>query len=149
MSNKLILWLLLIVPWFTLLFMKKEGIKRYTPVTIFTSLLVTIVYEIAYTYKWWDILVTIVPWGDITNVSYAYGIFFIGTMWIFYLTYDKLWIYLITNIVVDGIDAFLVRQFMESRNIIHYVNINKLNLFFVMFGLSLIAYIFNVWYEKY
>ncbi len=73
MSNKIILWILLIAPWLTLFFMKKEGIKRYIPVTIFTVLLVTIIYEIAYTYRWWELEVNIVPWGHITNVSYAYG----------------------------------------------------------------------------
>jgi hypothetical protein len=148
MINKLILWSMLLVPWFTLFFMKKKGFRRYISVSIFTSLLVTIVYEIASSYKWWKILVTIAPWGHITNVSYAYGVFFVGTLWIFYLTYDKFWVYLVTNIVVDGIDAFLIREFMQSRNIIHYENISKLNLFFVMLTLALISYIFQVWYEN-
>jgi hypothetical protein len=128
--------------------MKKEGIKRYISVTIFTALLVTIIYEIAYTYNWWKILVTISPWGYITNVIYSYGSFFIGTLWIFYLTYDKFWLYLVTNIVIDGIDAFFIRSFMESRQIIHYINISKINLFFLMVGLSLVAYVFQKWYEN-
>lgn len=148
MINKIILWSLLITPWFTLLLMKKESIKRYIATTIFTSLLVTIVYEIAYVYKWWDLLVPIVPWGNITNVSYAYGTFFIGTLWIFHFTYRKFWLYILTNIVVDGADAFLIRPLMQSRNIIHYTNISKLNLFFVMITLALIAYVFQRWYES-
>ncbi len=148
MSNKLILWLILISPWVTLFFMKKEGIKRYLPVTIFTALLVTIVYEIAYTYKWWELRVTIVPWGNITNVSYAYGAFFIGTLWILYFTYKKFWLYLLTNIVIDGIDAFLITGFMETRKIIHYANISKFSLFLIMVTLSLITYGFQVWHEK-
>jgi len=128
--------------------MKKESIKRYIATTIFTSMLVTIVYEIAYVYKWWTLLVPIVPWGNITNVSYAYGTFFIGTLWIFHFTYRKFWLYILTNIVVDGADAFLIRPLMQSRNIIHYTNISKLNLFFVMITLALIAYVFQRWYEN-
>lgn len=148
MLNKVILWSLLIVPWLSLIFMKKDGIKTYLSTTIFTALLVTIVYEIAYVYQWWDLNITIVPWGKITNVSYAYGIFSIGTLWIFYLTYKKFWLYLLTNIVIDGIDAFFVTWFMESRKIIFYLNITKIGLFLVMVSLSLLAYGFQKWHEK-
>ncbi|MFB6469067.1 hypothetical protein ACE38V_20145 [Cytobacillus sp. Hz8] len=128
--------------------MKREGIKRYIPVTIFTALLVTIIYELAYTYKWWELKVTIVPWGYITNVSYAYGSFLIGTMWIFYFTFKKFWLFLVANIIADGIDAFLIREFMELRGIIHYINLSNWNLFIVMVALSLIAFGFQVWQEK-
>ena len=148
MFNKVILWLLFIAPWLSLFFMKKEGIKRFMPVTLFTALLVTIIYEIAYTYEWWELKVTIVPWGHITNVSYAYGSFMIGTIWIFYLTFKKFWLYLAANMVVDGLDAFLIREFMESRSIIHYINISKFNLFLLMLTLSLIAFGFQVFYER-
>lgn len=49
------------------------------PVTIFTSLLMTIIFQIAYTYKWWTIQEQIVPWGFMIDVSFAYGIFTVGT----------------------------------------------------------------------
>jgi len=60
-----------------IVFYEKKGIKGYISVTIFTTLLVTIIFEIAYTYNWTEIMVKIVPWGNITNVSLAYGSFFI------------------------------------------------------------------------
>jgi len=148
MSNQLILWLMLIVPWLTLFFLKKEGIKRYISVTIFTALLVTIVSEMAYTYKWTEIMVKIVPWGHITNVSLAYGSFFITTIWVFYLTFEKFWLYLVTNIVIDGLGAFLITYILELRKISQLVNLSKLSLFLIMVTLSLIAYGFQVWYQK-
>lgn len=148
MLNKVIGWSMLIVPWLTLFFMKKEGIKRYMPIAIFSALMVTITYEIAFRYKWWIILESIVPWGYVTNVSYAYGAFFIGTMWIFYFTFKKFWLYLITNIIVDGIDAFFITSLIEGRKIIHYVNISKLNIFILMVAQSFILYAYQVWHEK-
>ncbi|MDR7003077.1 hypothetical protein [Neobacillus niacini] len=147
MSNKLILWLLLIVPWLTLFFMKKEGIKRYMPVTIFTALLVTIVYEIGYTYKLWQIKEAIVPWGYITNVSFAYGAFFITTIWVFYFTFRNFWLYLATNIVIDAFGAWVILKFVEARKLTHFT-ISSFNLLLIFVTIALIAYVFEIWYEK-
>ncbi|WP_269083310.1 hypothetical protein [Ornithinibacillus contaminans] len=38
MLNQVILWGILIAPWLTLFFMKKDAIKRYMPVAIFASI---------------------------------------------------------------------------------------------------------------
>jgi hypothetical protein len=137
---------MLILPWLSLFFLKKESIKRYMPVTIFTALLVTITFEIAYVYKWWVIKEEIVPWGNITNVSFAYGMFFIGTMWIFYFTYRKFWVYLFTNLVVDGLYVFFFAKLIEGK-IRVLVNIDKPTLFFVMILQALIIYGYQVWQE--
>lgn len=115
MFNKIILWSSLILPWLSLFFMKKESIKRYMPVAIFVSLLVTILFEVAYTFKWWVMLDKIAPWGNITNVAFTYGTFLVGTIWIFYFTYRKFWAYMVTNILIDGIFAFGLSRFFEGK----------------------------------
>ena len=69
-------------------------------------------------------------------------------MWIFYFTFKKFRLYLITNIVVDGIDAFFITRFVEGQKIVHYVNISKLNLFILMVAQSLILYAYQVWHKK-
>ena len=148
MSNKLILWLMLIVPWLTLFFMKKEGIKRYISVTIFTTLLATIFFEMAYTYKWIEIMVAIVPWGHISNVSLVYGPFFITTLWVFYFTFGKFWRYLVTNIVIDVIGAFLITYIFELRKISQLVSLSELHLVLIMVAVALISYGFQIWYQK-
>jgi hypothetical protein len=77
MLNKFIMWSFLIVPWLSLLLLKREVVKRYMPVAIFTALLVTIYNELG------PSLITFVP--------FVYGGFLVGTIWFFYFTFGKLW----------------------------------------------------------
>lgn len=83
MTAKVILYISLFLPWFTLLFAKKQRIKKYIPVIILTCLLMTIIFQIAYQYNWWVIHTYIVPWGYMIDVSFAYGLFPVGTFGFF------------------------------------------------------------------
>ncbi|WP_171642680.1 hypothetical protein [Paenibacillus phytorum] len=97
--NKLLLWSGFVLPWLSLFLMKKKSIYRYMPVCIFSALLVTIVYEIGYTYKLWILKDAIVPWGYVTNTAFAYGIFLVGTMWVFHFTFGRFWLYVVANLL--------------------------------------------------
>lgn len=147
MFNKIMLWSFLILPWPTLLFLGKESIKRYMPVAVFVSLLVTILFEAAHALKWWVMIDQIVPWGYITNVSFVYGIFLVGTIWIFHFTFRNFWIYLVTNVIIDGLFAFVLNNFFEGR-IYRLVNFNELQVFLLMIGLALTIYVYHRWQEQ-
>ncbi|WNQ11427.1 hypothetical protein MJA45_28160 [Paenibacillus aurantius] len=54
-----------------------------------------------YSLHWWVMLTRIVPWGIITNISFVYGVFFVGILLIFPFTYPRFWLYLIVNLVVS------------------------------------------------
>ena len=143
---KVILWLSFILPWFSLFFMKKDAIKRFMPVAIFVSLLVTILFEVAYVFKWWVMLDWITPWGYITNVAFTYGAFLVGTMWIFHFTYKKFWIYLMTNIIIDAIFMFGISHFFEGR-IYQLVNMSRWGVFWLMIGLAVTIYGYHAWQQ--
>jgi hypothetical protein len=93
MNAKVILFIAFLFPRLSLFFISSKTIKRFMPVTIFTCLLMTIIFEIAYTYKWWVIHQYIVPWGYMIDVSFGYGIFTVGTFWIFRLASHKFVLY--------------------------------------------------------
>jgi len=143
---KIILWLSLILPWLSLFLMKKQAIKRYMPVAIFVSLLVTILFEVAHAFNWWVLLDWFVPWGYITNVPFVYGAFLVGTMWIFYFTYQKFWLYLLTNIIIDAVFIFGISHFFEGR-LYRFANMGRWGVFFLMIGLTLIIYGYHAWQE--
>lgn len=145
--NKVLLWAGLLAPWLTLFFMKAESIKRYMPVAIFVSLLLTIIYEIAYTYKWWVLKVFIVPWGYITNVSFVYGIFLVGTIWIFHFTYKSFKVYLVTNMIVDAVFAFGLLPLISRLGIDKFVNLPKWGAYLIMLSLALIIFLYQRWQE--
>jgi hypothetical protein len=147
MITKAILWSMLILPWLSLLLMKRDGLKRYTPVAVFTALLVTITYEIAYVYEWWVIDTSIVPWGNITNLPNAYGLFFVGTLWIFYLTYRHFGLYLLVNTAFNWVFAFPAMAFFDAVGIKHYVNMTPWVLWAIGVVQSLVIYGYQKWQE--
>jgi hypothetical protein len=145
---KVLLWMALILPWFTLMFLNKNSIKRYMPVTVFTCLLVTIIYEIGYTYRLWTIQQPIVSWGHITDPSFAYGVLAVGTLWVFYLTSHKFWVYVVTNTVMDAFFSFVaVAYILPLLRIANYDRAQPWQLFIITFGLSFVAYGYYLWQQ--
>jgi hypothetical protein len=148
MLTTILLWSSLILPWFSLLLLDKNTIKRYFPVAIFTALLVTIVFEMAYLLQWWELLVSIVPWGSITNVPFVYGMFFIGTIWIFHFTYGRFWLYLLTNLVIDAMQIFIFSRYMFQGWLYRLVNITELQVYILMVSISVMIYGYQMWQER-
>ncbi|MBM7598930.1 magnesium-transporting ATPase (P-type) [Virgibacillus halotolerans] len=138
----------LIVPWFTLFFTSPEERRRYMPVTIFTSLLMTIIFQIAYTYEWWIMHKQIVPWGYMIDVSFVYGVFAVGTFWIFRFTSHGFLLYIVVNIIMDAFMAFIALPFLSVLDIATYENIAPWEYFLVIFGLSFIIYFYHKWQQK-
>lgn len=54
MFNQILLWTLLIAPWFLLFFLKKNKLRRFFPAGIFGSLVSTFVFQLA-EFHWWEI----------------------------------------------------------------------------------------------
>jgi len=146
MTVKLLLWIAWLVPWFSLLFLKQDVVKRYMPVSVFTALLVTIVFEIAYALRWWELTEWIVPWGFITNVSFVYGLFVVGTIWIFYFTYRNFWLFLAVNAAVDALQAFVFDGLFEGR-VYRLVRVNDFHVFLLMVGIAFVIYGYQRWQE--
>jgi hypothetical protein len=46
MSNQVLLWSMLILPWLTLFFMSTENIKKWTPVALFSALTSVLAVEL-------------------------------------------------------------------------------------------------------
>lgn len=147
MFVKVTLWIAFILPWFTLIFMKKERIKRFMPVTIFTCLLVTIVFDIGYTYKWWVIHTYIFPWGFISDTSFVFGLFAVSTIWIFHLTYERVWLYFITNFVIDLVYSMVGFKALKTANIATIQNIKEWQVFLLYFSLAIIIFLYQRWQE--
>jgi len=147
MMVKIILWTSLILPWISLFAIKKSMVKRFMPVSILSALVVTIFYEIAYVYNWWTIKIKIVSWGNITNVSFVYGLFLVGTLWIFRFTYGKLWLYFTANVIIDSVYIYLINDPLERTGLFTLVNVTKWQLVLLMSGVSLLLYAYQRWQE--
>jgi len=149
MMKKLILWGMLIIPWLSLLFINKHSLKRYMPVGILAALLVTMVFEMGYIFDWWTVKEKFVPWGEITSFPLTYGVFLIGTIWIFHFTFEKsIWVYFFTNVIVDASYAFALLKVLIFFGIYKLENMRHLGIFFLMIIIAVIIYIYQKWQDK-
>ncbi|WP_166244342.1 hypothetical protein [Paenibacillus turpanensis] len=148
MINQIILYVLLFGPWISLFWAKKGSVRRYMPVTIFTSFLMTIVFQIAYTYDWWTIHSYIVPWGYMIDVSFAYGLFAVGTFWVFYFTSQRFWLYSLTNLALDSFFCFVGFPGLQYFGIASLNNITTWQYLIVIYAVSMIIYVYHRWQSK-
>lgn len=149
MLNKVILWTILIAPWFTLFFLNKEDIKRFAPPAILASYLMIIYNVIAKNENHWVINENIIPWLKPLYVSGIFGGFPVLTLWIFYFTYGRFWRYLITNIILDFLFAIFPFHYLFHNilGIYTLVNITPWERFFLFVTFAIILYGFYKWQE--
>lgn len=149
MLSKVVLWIILIGPWLTLFFLKREDIKRFMPVAILASFLMVLYNLIAHNQNHWIIKVSILPWLKPAFASGVLGAFLVITIWIFHFTYGKFWIYLITNIVLDFMFAIFPLHYLlqEKLKIYQLVNITPWGRFGIFVALSIIMYGYHSWLE--
>jgi len=90
---------MLILPWFTLFFMKRGEIKRYMPVALFAIVLTTIIHDIGITLGFWVVQEAAFPFNEM--MPYFYGLIPVLTIWIFKFTNGRFWVYMVTNAILD------------------------------------------------
>ncbi|MCM1565811.1 MAG: hypothetical protein NC238_07635 [Dehalobacter sp.] len=145
MSNQVILWSMIILPWFTLFFMRKEDIKRLMPVGLFAVLTSIIVVEAGQTLGWFVYGETAYP---LKTPSYIFGLNIITTIWLLYFTYGRFWTYLAIDIVLNFGFIYLFHvYFLGSRGIFYEVGITPLQnvLYATIHGI--LTYGYQVWQE--
>ncbi|MFP3727607.1 hypothetical protein [Priestia filamentosa] len=143
---QIILWLLLVGPWFLLPLFNKERIKRFMPVGLFAALVLTVVFQIAEKLDWWIIKENIF---FLTNITpFVYGAFLVGTVIIFYLSYPSFIFYMVLNLLFDLFQAFVVHPIFEWTEIYKVNHINSIGLFFLMISIAILIYLYQKWQDE-
>lgn len=138
---------LLIIPWLTVFFIPKNVFKKYTPVAVFASLLVAINCMLSVPLKWWTVRGGLLN-KVINDLSFILGPFFIGTIWIFRLTFGKFWLYLLTNTFMDLFLSYPVNWILQRLKVYKLVNFKSKHVFFVSIFLSLVIYPYQLFISR-
>ncbi|MEN6348632.1 MAG: hypothetical protein ABFD08_04425 [Syntrophomonas sp.] len=140
MSNKLILWSFIIVPWLTLFLMKKEEIRRYFPVGIFAALTSIVIVDIGSTLHLWTLKDNIYPLGKV--FPYHLGAIPVVTMWLFKFTFPNFLMYLSVDALYNLLFAFVITPWMAARGIRENINSTNSLLFVIvtLHGILLFGY---------
>ncbi len=145
MSNQVIMWSTIIMPWFTLFLMKKEDIKRFMPVGLFSSLMSIIAVEAGQTLGWFVFGETAYP---LKTPAYVFGLNIIITMWIFYFLYGRFWTYLAIDAVLNFAFIYLFHvYFLGSLGVFHEVGITPWVNALITTAFGILTYGYQVWQE--
>lgn len=140
--SKTLLFIMMILPWFSVPLMGKRAFTRYFPVGMFMALLVRITNLIAKKRRWWWWYETLHPKLS-GSTPFIFGPFFIGSLWILKWTYGKLFPFIILNLIVDGMFTYIVVPYLTKFGIASLVRMSKIQLMYVFSVLASILYIFQ------
>jgi hypothetical protein len=138
---------MLLISWSTLLLYPKRAFRKFLPVTIFVTALVSILLVLSHPYKLWKVS------GGIgtrifNDLSFTLGPFFVTNLWVFRLAYGNIWQYLGVNLVIDYLLAFPVTNLFKKINIYHLDRLKPLYFFSIIYSFAILAYGFQFNFEK-
>lgn len=146
MRNQIILWAMLLVPWLTLFFMKREEIKRYISVGLFSAATSIIIHDVGIRLGIWAVQDIAYPFYSLE--TYLFGLFPVVTMWVLKFTYGRFWIYMGTNAILDlGFNFFFIGYILPSLGIVSFVGGTPFRGWFITIGHAILVYGFQMWYE--
>ncbi|MEN6389060.1 MAG: hypothetical protein ABFD04_01495 [Syntrophomonas sp.] len=145
MSKQVIVWSLLILPWFSLFFLKRDEIRRFMPLALFTMVVTSIVQEAGISLNLWQVRATTYPLNQ--TMSYIYGLAPVVSIWIFKYTYGRFWRYMAVDALFNLGFAFIFTPWLASRGIKDF-NTSRWTLFLIVTVLSLLLYLYQMWQEN-
>jgi hypothetical protein len=117
--------LLIMIPWFSLLFIGKRSLKRYSVAGLFIVILEIINHLYGHKRKWWKFYDK--PKSFIKDeLPFSVGPYMPLSMWLLKLSYGNFKKFVLLNVIADGMFAFVVMDVLKKFKIIR---LNKLNRF--------------------
>ncbi|WP_018707752.1 hypothetical protein [Siminovitchia fordii] len=137
----------LIISWISAIFLPKSAFRKYLPVSIFCSLLVICGCFLSYRYKWWRVK------GGIKelifhDLSFIFGPFFVGTIWIFHLSFGKFKRYILLNLISNLSFSYPLTYVFEKLNVYKLVNFKRIHLFLYYYVFAFIIYGYQLLIER-
>jgi hypothetical protein len=137
---------MLVLPWLTLTFMKKEDIKRFMPAALFSALTSVFVVELGEALGWFIYGTAAYPLR--TGSYIIFGLNPVTTIWLFYFIYGRFWTYLVIDTVLNlGFIYLLHVYFLGSRGLFQEVGITPLLNAFITTTVGIIVYGYQMWQE--
>lgn len=138
---------LFLISWLTVFLIPKNEFKKYIPVATFASLIVVIESMLSVPFKWWTVKGGLLN-KVINDLSLILGPFFVGTVWIFRLTFGRFWIYLLVNTFMDLFLAYPVNSLMQKLKLYKLVNFKPKHVFFTAICYALVIYRFQIFISR-
>ncbi|MGV3464947.1 MAG: hypothetical protein ACO1OT_06600 [Heyndrickxia sp.] len=138
---------LILISWSTLFFLPKKSILKFIPVSLFSTTILLVESLLGLSYKWWKVKGGAKGFVKCA-ISFIFGPFLIGNLWIFHLTYGKFWRYTILNLLMDFLLAYPLNKLFQALQIYKLKKFKSIHLFLTAFPYSLLNYGFQLLMDK-
>lgn len=146
MSNQVLLWSILILPWFTLVFMDRNERKRLIPAALFSIVTSILVVEIAEAFNLWVIKETAKP---LRTASYLFGLNPIITMWLLRFTQGRFRTYFTIDVILNfGFVYLFLEWFLGGRGIYQRIFVTELETVLISSLHGAVIYGFYIWHSE-
>jgi hypothetical protein len=146
MNNQFLLWCMLILPWLTIFFMKKEDIKRYMPAALFTIVTSLIIADIGSGLKLWEIKETIYPLKGI--LPFSLSALPVASLWFLKFLYGRFWLYSVIQLVFSIAFAYILLPWLNSRDILVRVNGKPFMTLLINIVHFILIYLYHKWQSE-
>lgn len=145
MSNQVLSWSIILLPWLTLFFIKKENIKRFMSTVLLSIIYSMLAVQMGDTLKWWVVNEPVYPLRSLPNVV---GLNPVMTMWIFHFTYGRFWLYMAIEVVANLVFPYLyLGYFLSRRNIFQFTGGSPFYVFLMTTAAGILLYCYQMWQE--
>lgn len=145
MSNQVLLWGMLVIPWLTLFFMPKKDRKRWMPAALFIIVTSTIIQDAGLTMKMFEMRENVIPFRD--QLPMAYGLMPVATMWILQYTYGRFWLYALLELILGFVFAYALLPWLSLRGTQVWIKATALSTFLPSIPHFIAIYLFQMWQE--
>ncbi len=146
--TRLLLLVMMVVPWVSVLLMDKRTFRQFLPASILISLVVRLESYLAEKRKWWWIYDKLHPKVR-GETPLIWGPFIIGSMWILKFTYGKFYIYLLLNLLIDALFSFPFLNWFQKLGVGSLVRLSRVKLLLIFMFKALLLYGFQYVKEQY
>lgn len=143
MSNQVLLWGMLILPWLCIFFLKMEDIKRYMPAALFTIVTSLIIYDIGAGLKLWGVKETIYPFSMI--LPFSLSALPVATLYFLKFFYGRFWLYSAVQLVFSIAFSYLLLPWLFSRDILVRINGTPLITLLITIPHFVLIYLYHMW----
>lgn len=144
--KEILQWLVIIPPWFMLLFLNKYKVKRFMPVTLFSMVILSIIYQVAINFNWFHYKPTLFFLTDVNPMMY--GLYPVGTLIMFYLTFGRFWIFILMNTMIDGLHNLFISPYIQKVGLVEEGFFTIYHKMIVMTIIAILLYGYQLWQDE-
>ncbi|MHC0035351.1 hypothetical protein [Pseudoneobacillus sp. C159] len=139
--------ILIIIPWFSLLFMEKRNIKRYWFAGIFIIIIEIINHMYGHKRKWWKFYDKKKLFVK-DELPFSIGPYMPLSMWFLKISYGNFKKFIVLNAIADGLFAFFLIDVLKKLKIVGLNRLSHLQFFIYLHHKAYLLYGFQYLYEK-